>query len=223
MNRSSTRPIGTNVLSALRCFGVGLFCLLAISGCSRFRPSLATSYVYVTSKSTFLRDRVAAVSNRTATVNNGDRLKVLERGRQFVRVQTEKGEQGWIRAKETTTQDVFDGFTDLKKTHEKDSSVASAVVRDEAYLHLKPGRDTERLFRLPEGEKLQLVTRATLPKVAPTPVRAHPPLPPITTAVTNKTVAKTSAVAKAPEEPPAPPSWKTGGWCATRKAIPDGC
>jgi hypothetical protein len=42
--------------------------LLGTVGCSRLRPAVARQYVYVTAKQTFLRDRVAAVSNRTATV-----------------------------------------------------------------------------------------------------------------------------------------------------------
>jgi SH3-like domain-containing protein len=135
-----------------------------VSGCSRFKPKPVDQYVYVTAKQTFLRDRVAAVSNRTGTVENGDRLKVLEHGRRFFRVQSEKGETGWIDEKTVATQQIFDGFSALERDHAKDPTVASAVVRDEVYLHLSPGRSTERFYRLAEGEKLSLLKRATLPK-----------------------------------------------------------
>jgi len=148
------------------CMAIGL------GGCSRLRPKPAAQYVYVTAKQTFLRDRVAAVSNRTATVENGDKLQVLEHGRRFVRVQTAKGETGWIDEKVVATQEIFDQFEGLKQKHKDDPAVASAVVRDEVYLHAAPGRDTERFYRLAEGEKLKLLTRATLPKPVPPGMRA---------------------------------------------------
>jgi hypothetical protein len=171
--RSVARLAGLAVVSA---------CLLvAINGCSRLQPKPAAQYVYVTAKQTFLRDRVAAVSNRTATVGNGDRLKVLERGRRFVRVQTETGEQGWIDEKVVASQEIFDQFEALKKQHDADPAVASGVVRDDVYLHASPGRDTERFYRLAEGEKLKLLKRATLLKPVPPGVRAVPkPVPPAT-------------------------------------------
>ncbi len=138
-----------------------------LSGCARLRPKPADQYVYVTAKQTFLRDRVAAVSNRTGTVENGDRLVVLEHGRRFFKVQTAKGEVGWIDEKAVATQDVFDEFQALGMAHKSDPPVASAVVRDDVNLHLKPGRDTARFYRLAEGDKLQLLERATLPKPVP--------------------------------------------------------
>jgi SH3-like domain-containing protein len=149
-----------------------VFLPIGLSGCSRLKPKPAAQYVYVTAKQTYLRDRVAAVSNRTATVSNGDRLEILEHGRRFVRVQTEKGEQGWIDEKVVATQDVFDQFENLKKESAADPAVASAVVRDEVYLHSKPGRDSERFYRLAEGEKLKLLQRATLPKPLPPGMKA---------------------------------------------------
>jgi hypothetical protein len=142
-------------------------CVAGIMGCSGLHPKPEQQYVYVTAKQTFLRDRVAAVSNRTGTVQNGDRLVVLEHGRRFFRVRTDKGEQGWIDEKAVATQDVFEAFQRLGEAHKADPAVASAVVRDEVNLHLKPGRDTARFFRLAEGDKLQLLARATLPKPVP--------------------------------------------------------
>jgi len=138
-----------------------------LSGCSRFRSKPAVQHVYVTAKQTYLRDRVAAVSNRTATVQNGDVLQILEHGRRFYQVKTDKGEVGWIDEKAVVTQDVYDAFQDLARTHAKIPTVASAVVRDEVNLHLKPGRETERFYRLQEGDKLQLLQRATLPRPVP--------------------------------------------------------
>ena len=146
------------------CFLAAWLCVAMLSGCARLRSRPEAQYVYVTAKQTFLRDRVAAVSNRTATVENGQRLQLLEHGRHFYRVQTEKGEQGWIREDQVATQQVFDEFKALAETHRSDPSVASAVVQDEVNLHLRPGRATEVFYRLAEGDKLQLLERATLPK-----------------------------------------------------------
>ena len=146
--------------------------VLAVSGCSGVHPPLLHEYVYVVAKQTFLRDRVAAVSNRTGTVDNGQRLQVLEHGRRFLHVQTDKGEQGWIDEKATASQKIYDEFEALDAHHKADPSVASAVVRDEAYLHALPGRDTDKLFRLAEGDKLVLIRRATLPKAGPPQAKA---------------------------------------------------
>jgi hypothetical protein len=153
--------------------GISVF-VLSGTGCSRFHSKPPAQYVYVTAKQTYLRDRVAAVSNRTATVENGDKLKVLDHGRRFYLVQTDKGEKGWIDDKIVATQEVFDQFHDLAEKHKSDSAVASGVVRDDVYLHLVPGRETERFYRLVEGDKLKLLKRATLPKPVPPGMRAAP-------------------------------------------------
>ena len=146
---------------------VAMFCLGLACGCSHLRPKPAKQYVYVTAKQTFLRDRVAAVSNRTGNVQNGDKLEVLDRGRRFLHVKTDSGAVGWIEESKVVTQDVFDSFQALAQTHKGDPTVASAVVRDEVNVHLKPGRETPTFYRLAEGDKLQLLDRATLPKPVP--------------------------------------------------------
>ena len=180
-----------------------------VSGCSRFKPKPTEQYVFVTSKQANLRDRVAAVSNRTGVVANGDRLKVLDHGRHWIKVQSAKGEVGWIEEKAVATDAAANAFDQLKDAHKNDAEVASAVVRDQVYLHLKPGRDSERFYLLAEGEKLKLLERATLVK-AVTPVSvAHAQRAIPQAAGSNATLSSAKPVAQvktAEAEPPAPPA-----------------
>ena len=195
LRSASSRKGNSSISKRKPLFLVTAITLVTLAtGCSRLRPKPATNYVYVTVKQTYLRDRVAAVSNRTATVENGQPLEILEHGRRFYRVKTDKGEVGWIEEKAVATQDVYDQFSALKGSHGKDPAVASAVVRDEVNMHLKPGRDTEHFFRLEENDKVQMLRRATLPKPVPGGAPAKP---------APKTVASNTTAAAA-LEPAAP-------------------
>jgi SH3-like domain-containing protein len=145
----------------------GLAMVFGLSGCSRFRAHEAARYVYVTAKQTPLRDRVAAVSNRTGFAYNGEKLIVLERDRRFLEVRTPRGEVGWIEEKMTAGQDVADQFDALSKANAKDPVVATAAARDDVYLHVAPGLETARFYRLSEGDGMSLLERATVAKATP--------------------------------------------------------
>jgi SH3-like domain-containing protein len=121
--------------------------------------------VYVVAKEAWLRDRVAPVSTKIAPVTNGEKLKVLDHDRRFYQVEAPDGRKGWIEEHFVIDQPTFNEFQALDREHANDPVVATGVVQDEIYLHLTPGRDTERYFLLPEGDKLQLLERASIRKL----------------------------------------------------------
>jgi len=186
------------VIRSLRAAGVAAVCVGLLSGCGRLRHHEGShKYVFVIAKQYYLVDRVAAVSNRTGEVTNGEKLTVLEFARKFVKVQTPDGKIGWIKEDKVASEDLAGKFAALKEQHGNDSAVAQAVVHDEAYLHIAPGRETDRFFLMSEGDKVTLLARASVLK----------PLPPGAALAQAKPAETKGAEPAAPPPPPMEDWW----------------
>lgn len=160
-------------ISSARSLFSFLFCG-SILFCSCGRGSNKQEEVlYVTAPQTFLHDRVAPVNTKTGTVHNGDRVIVLEHGKRWERVRTAQGEEGWLQDRFLISEEGFRNFQELYRKHQDDPVQAHGVLRSDFRLHLTPGRDTDRLFLVKEGDKVELLARTSVSKAASS---APPPL-----------------------------------------------
>lgn len=118
-------------------------------------------YVYVAVPQANLRDRVAAVYNKVGTVKSGERLEVLDRQKRFVRVRTERKEEGWLEQRYLITEDIFKAFQKLDNESKALPTQGRGVTRAQLNMHITPSRDADTLYQLAEAEKVDVLKRAT--------------------------------------------------------------
>src|SRR5580704_10115896 len=176
--------------------------------------------MYVSAAETSLRDRVATMYNKVGTVENGERVEVLEKQRRFLRVRTDSGKEGWIEERSLVPQDIYDAFQKLASDNASQQVQAHGTARSELNMHVTPSREGEHLYQLKDGEKVDILKRSTAEKNPPKSAAASttstpkssattqpkPPAAPPVTAAPSAGASKQapSRTASAPAEPPKP-------------------
>jgi SH3-like domain-containing protein len=204
--------------------------VLLVLGCACKRGALAKhEYMYVSAQETSLRDRVATMYNKVGTVHGGDRVEVLEKQRRFLRVRTDSGQEGWIEERSLVPQDVYDAFQKLASDNASQQVQAHGTARSDLNIHVTPSREGEHLYQLKDGEKVDILKRATAdknPAKSPAATTAQSPKGAATSQSQPKPApmpAKPAASAKAapssaPGKPPEPPKPVMEDWYLVRNS-----
>lgn len=213
-----------------------LLVLLFAASCKHGGPVGAGETMYVSAPQANLRDHVATVYNRVATVKNGDKVVVLERQKRFVRVRTAEKVEGWIELRALVSSDVYDQFQRLSKDNRAAPVEGHGVTRVELNMHVTPGRETDTLYQLPENSKVEMLRRSTTGRATPEEIAAKrsadlaraagdplKPKPKRRTPQPAPPAAQTQAPAASPHEAPkaAPAGAQSANQSADQSAAPD--
>lgn len=151
-----------------------LLALLCLGACKRNSASGTGETMYVSAPQANLRDHVSTVFNRVGTIKNGDKVEVLEHQKRFVRVRTENKIEGWVEIRALATEATFDQFQKMAKENRETPVQGKGSTRTELNMHVTPGRETETLYQLAEGTKVETLKRsATLRATAEEIAAAH--------------------------------------------------
>ncbi len=103
----------------------------------------------------------AQVREPVTTVSFGERLDVLQRFQDQVKVRTADGVVGWVEERDLLSADAWQRMKDMETKSEGMSVEARGHTRVLSNLHFGPGRDTPRIRQLNKDVRLDLLTRET--------------------------------------------------------------
>jgi hypothetical protein len=140
--------------------GSALLLVLVVALYVRFHhstPPLETAYAG--SRSVTLYSTSAQVREPVATVSFGDRLDVLQRFQNQVKVRTVAGIVGWIEESDLLSADLWETLKDLEAKSATMPVVARGHTKVLSNLHIEPGRDSPRVRQLNKDIPLELMAR----------------------------------------------------------------
>jgi hypothetical protein len=142
--------------------GSALLLVLVVAFYARFHhsaPPLETAYAG--SRTVTLYSTSAQVREPVATANFGDRLEVLQRFQNQVKVRTAAGVVGWIEEGDLLSTDLWETLKDLETKSATMPVVARGHTRVLSNLHIEPGRDSPRVRQLNKDIPLEVIARQT--------------------------------------------------------------
>lgn len=103
----------------------------------------------------------AQVREPVTTVSFGERLDVLQRFQDQVKVRTADGVVGWVEERDLLSADAWQRMKDMETKADGMTEEARGHTRVLSNLHFGPGRDTPRIRQLNKDVRLDLLTRQT--------------------------------------------------------------
>jgi hypothetical protein len=140
--------------------GSALLMVLVVALYLRFHhstPPLETAYAG--SRTVTLYSTSAQVREPVATVSFGDRLEVLQRFQNQVKVRTAAGIVGWIEENDLLSADLWETLKDLEAKSATMPVVARGHTKVLSNLHIEPGRDSPRVRQLNKDLPLDMMAR----------------------------------------------------------------
>ncbi|MBZ5503236.1 MAG: SH3 domain-containing protein [Acidobacteriia bacterium] len=126
------------------------------------RPARSLGVAYVTNREVLVWSTTAQVRERVATLGFGERLEILDRLGDQVKVRTAAGVTGWTAQGDLLSADFWQKARDLE------GKIATAPVEARGHtrvltnLHTEPGRDAPRIRQLTRAVPVELFERRAL-------------------------------------------------------------
>ncbi len=199
---------------SLRLGAVCTFCLtllLLLASCGKDTTEVL-GQAYVAPASLNLRSELSQKTGTVAVLTHGERVSIIDVRRRFVKIRTDKGQEGWVDALQLLSPEQMDQIRRDTQRALAMPSEGAAGVYEALNVHIDPSRQSPAFARIPEGGSVavlahRLEPKATGPPKAPNFVFERPQ--PLTPRQRKQRASRNSAHLPPPPPPPkAPVNWQ---------------
>ena len=148
----------------MRVYSGVLAMVAALSGwaCVRDKAPHVQEVAFVKGGGVALRDQLGPSSGVVSRLDGGERVEVLSKRARWVEVRLAGGRRGWLHARELASEKLFGQFQQLANQSAALPSQGKALIRREANLHLEAGNNSDTLYRLAEGDPVEVLAHRTV-------------------------------------------------------------
>lgn len=163
MRKRTLRVFAMSVLSLLS--------LLQLTSCvQQSNESLGEAYVAPATLN--LRRELTQKNSSVATLRHGDKVEIIDTRRRFVKVRTQKGDEGWVDSMQLLSPEQMQQIRHDTERALRLPSEGAAGVFEALNIHIDPNRQSPAFARIPEGGSVAVLAHRLEPKAS------EPPKPP---------------------------------------------
>jgi hypothetical protein len=182
---------------------------LLFAGCTT-GPEQHYPQAYVAPAAVNLRPQLNQRTGSVTVLKHGDRVRVLDARRRYVKVRSARGAEGWVDALELLSPEEMKRIERERETALKLASEGKATAYETLNIHLAPNRKSPAFTQLPEGAAVDVLARKMTPRLSEPPrptFTFERPQPPPRRARKERS-AKSAKLPPKPAPPKAPADWQ---------------
>ncbi len=190
---------------------LSLTLLFFLTGCGK-ETTEVLGQAYVAPASLNLRGELNQKNSSVAVLKHGERVSIIDVRRRFVKIRTQKNQEGWVDALQLLTPEQMDQIRRDTERALAMPSEGAAGVYEALNIHIDPSRQSPAFARIPEGGSVavlghRLEAKASGPPKAPNFVMERPQ--PVSHGHKKDRLSRNNAHLPAPPPPPkAPANWQ---------------
>jgi hypothetical protein len=142
--------------------------LLILCACNTERPD-TQQYAYIAPASVNLRSQLNQKNSTVAVLRHGERVIVLDVRRRYVRLRTNKREEGWVDSLDLLSPGEMQRIQRERARALSLPSEGLATTYETANIHLDPNRKSPAFAQVPEGASVSILERKITPRAGPPP------------------------------------------------------
>jgi hypothetical protein len=139
---------------------VPLLCVVALLAWFLRPKHESLGSAYVSERSLTLLSRIAQVREQVAILYYGQRVEVLARRNDYVKVRTAGGEEGWVDGRYLVDPDLWQRSVKLLEQSKSMGVQSRGRTKTTTNLRVAPGRNEPRLYQFTRGAQVEILGRA---------------------------------------------------------------